>query len=516
MHKQHNHQPSSRHNSNLPRIHHQISPPMHRALAEDHGGEEGAVGATAHPRRAPEGEQVDTAVDANDLGLRADAPAFVPGTQSEPVANEPTPSTTSAPTKKKPKAKNAPPPPPKVTTKSVAPDIATRIHEDIAHNLYECPICTAELGRRSRVWNCGLCWTVFHLSCVKKWSKNEGAAAQDSARRQGEGDSTTPRAWRCPGCNLPQEVFPSNYTCWCEKEVDPRSLPGLPPHSCGQTCARQRKGCPHPCDATCHAGPCAPCTAMGPTQDCFCGRNSSTKRCQDTDYENGWSCGEICGDLLPCGEHTCPRPCHEGLCGDCEERVEARCYCGKVQTEMLCSSKDEEMDSHMLHDEDGEVEDWTGCFSCGDQCNRPFDCGVHFCQKGCHPQDVQPAHCPRTPFPTAWRPVERFYRVDIHATRSATPDLVGLVCAESPYLAVADATHLCQFATKVLLSTLSVFASARLACIVVVMRVLSAVVPANRRRLSVRLCGESSSLISAQVMKMWRPNISALGCVAAC
>lgn len=354
-------------------------------------------GRLTKPEQAPEGEQVDTAVDANDLGLRADAPAFVPGTQSEPVANEPTPSTTSAPTKKKPKAKNAPPPPPKVTTKSVAPDIATRIHEDIAHNLYECPICTAELGRRSRVWNCGLCWTVFHLSCVKKWSKNEGAAAQDSARRQGEGDPTTPRAWRCPGCNLPQEVFPSNYTCWCEKEVDPRSLPGLPPHSCGQTCARQRKGCPHPCDATCHAGPCAPCTAMGPTQDCFCGRNSSTKRCQDTDYENGWSCGEICGDLLPCGEHTCPRPCHEGLCGDCEERVEARCYCGKVQTEMLCSSKDEEMDSHMLHDEDGEVEDWTGCFSCGDQCNRPFDCGVHFCQKGCHPQDVQPAHCPRSP-----------------------------------------------------------------------------------------------------------------------
>ncbi|UCK59257.1 hypothetical protein AFCA_002079 [Aspergillus flavus] len=180
-------------------------------------------GRLTKPEQAPEGEQVDTAVDANDLGLRADAPAFVPGTQSEPVANEPTPSTTSAPAKKKPKAKNAPPPPPKVTTKSVAPDIATRIHEDIAHNLYECPICTAELGRRSRVWNCGLCWTVFHLSCVKKWSKNEGAAAQDSARRQGEGDPTTPRAWRCPGCNLPQEVFPSNYTC-CVKAVRIRAM----------------------------------------------------------------------------------------------------------------------------------------------------------------------------------------------------------------------------------------------------------------------------------------------------
>ncbi|KAL4996020.1 hypothetical protein BDV10DRAFT_173302 [Aspergillus recurvatus] len=191
-------------------------------------------------------------------------------------------------------------------------------------------------------------------------------------------------------------MFPSNYTCWCEKEIDPRPLPGLPPHSCGQTCSRKRKGCPHPCDSTCHAGPCKPCTAMGPTQDCFCGRNSSTKRCQDTDYENGWSCGEICGDLLPCGEHTCTRPCHEGLCGACEVKIDARCYCGKVETEMLCSSKDEELDSQVLK-EDGNIEEWTGSFSCGDVCSRPFDCGVHFCQQGCHPQDAEAAHCPRSP-----------------------------------------------------------------------------------------------------------------------
>ncbi|KAE8389764.1 hypothetical protein BDV23DRAFT_156856 [Aspergillus alliaceus] len=353
-------------------------------------------GRLTKPEQASGDDQAGTTVGSNDLELRADAPEFVPGTQPENVTSSAIP----AATKKKSKPKSTPPPPPKVTTKSVAPDIATRIHEDIAHNLYECPICTAELGKRSRVWSCGLCWTVFHLSCVKKWSKNEGAAAQDPTRRQGEGDTNTPRAWRCPGCNLAHEVFPSSYTCWCQKEVDPRSLPGLPPHSCGQTCARPRKGCPHPCDTTCHAGPCKPCTAMGPTQDCFCGRNSSTKRCQDTDYENGWSCGEICGDILPCGEHTCSRPCHEGFCGSCEVKIEARCYCGKVHTEMMCSSKDEEKDSQMLHGqcgEDSHVDEWTGCFSCGEQCNRPFDCGVHSCQQGCHPQDIHPAHCPRSP-----------------------------------------------------------------------------------------------------------------------
>lgn len=346
----------------------------------------------------PEGDAEDAEDADNNEGLRADAPTFVPGA---PTNGEGPSTPRDHESKGKSKAKSNPPPPrPKVTTKSVAPDIATRIHEDILHNLYECPICTSELGRRSRVWSCGLCWTVFHLSCVKKWSKNEGSAAQDAVRRQQEestGETNTPRAWRCPGCNLAQEVFPSSYSCWCEKEVDPRSLPGLPPHSCGQTCSRARKGCPHPCDSICHAGPCAPCTAMGPTQDCFCGMNSSTKRCQDTDYKKGWSCGEICGDLLPCGEHTCSRPCHEGLCGACDVKVEARCYCGDVQTEMLCSARDEEMESEKLRDDSGEVESWEGCFSCGELCNRPFDCGVHFCQKSCHPQDSQPAHCPTSP-----------------------------------------------------------------------------------------------------------------------
>lgn len=329
-----------------------------------------------------------------DASLRADAPDFVPGAPAN-SSQPPPPSVASAKGKGKAKAKPTPKPP-RVTTKSTADDIATRIHDDIAHNLYECPICTSELGRRSKVWSCELCWTVFHLSCIKKWSTNEGAAAQNNARQQGGDEPASPRAWRCPGCNLSHEVYPSTYSCWCEKEVDPRPFPGLPPHSCGQTCSRPRKGCPHPCDTTCHAGPCTPCTSMGPTQDCFCGRNSSTKRCQDTDYEQGWSCGEICGDLLPCGEHTCPLPCHEGLCGACEVTVEARCYCGKVRTDMLCSSKEDEMESQTVRD-DGSEEEWTGCFGCSGTCNRPFDCGVHFCQKDCHPQDSHPAHCPRSP-----------------------------------------------------------------------------------------------------------------------
>ncbi|KAJ5902244.1 hypothetical protein N7495_002772 [Penicillium taxi] len=333
------------------------------------------------------GEQLQGVEDSE--GLRGNAPSFVPGTSASNT--RPSPSESGAPSKGKGKSVTKPPPKsPK--TKSSAEDIATRTHEDIANNLYECPICTNELSRRTKIWSCELCWTVFHLSCIKKWSTNEGAAA---ARQPANSDAA--RAWRCPGCNLSHETFPSGYTCWCEKEVEPKPYPGLPPHSCGQTCSRARKGCPHPCDATCHAGPCAPCTAMGPTQDCYCGRNSSTNRCQTTDYENGWSCGEICGDLLPCGEHTCPLPCHEGLCGACEVKLTVSCYCGKEVSEMMCSSTEEKIQSQLFNEDDGSTREWEGRFSCKTSCNRPLDCGVHSCQKGCHSQHLHPAHCPRSP-----------------------------------------------------------------------------------------------------------------------
>ncbi|GFF69678.1 hypothetical protein IFM47457_02446 [Aspergillus lentulus] len=157
-------------------------------------------GRLSKPERASDEDQPD---DTGNLSLRADAPEFVPGAPTDGVVSNGITSTADSTTGKG-KSKHVQPRPPKVTTKSTAPDIATRIHEDIAHNLYECPICTSELGRRSRVWSCGLCWTVFHLSCVKKWSKNEGSAAQDAARRQAEGEPSAPRsrppsaAWPAP------------------------------------------------------------------------------------------------------------------------------------------------------------------------------------------------------------------------------------------------------------------------------------------------------------------------------
>ncbi|KAF2730570.1 hypothetical protein EJ04DRAFT_412866, partial [Polyplosphaeria fusca] len=321
--------------------------------------------------------------DSTASQLQADAPAFEPG---RPIA----PKSRRAPREKRPQL-----------PKSTAPDIATRTHEDIDNGHYECAICTEEMRRNSKAWSCRTCWTVFHLHCIKKWSTNEGSAA---ARQQAQdGELPPPRQWRCPGCNLPKDTLPTSFSCWCEKEQDPKPLSGLPPFSCGQTCARPRalpKKCPHPCPSICHAGPCPPCAQMGPTQFCFCGRKSITRRCVDTDYENGWSCGEACGELMPCGEHLCPRPCHEGLCGACEVRLPARCYCGQTQKDIMCCDRGfpvESSHSHIAADGSEAIEHWTGAFECPNTCGRAFDCGKHECEKPCHQQHASIPHCPRAP-----------------------------------------------------------------------------------------------------------------------
>jgi transcriptional repressor NF-X1 len=287
-------------------------------------------------------------------------------------------------------------------SKSSAPDIATRTHEDIANGIYECAICTSELGRNSKIWSCKTCWTVFHLSCIKKWSNNAGSAQQYAQQSQDEEISPT-RKWRCPGCNLPKDSLPTNYFCWCEKEIDPRPSFGTPPHSCGQTCGKPRifpRKCPHPCELICHAGPCLPCTRLGPAQSCFCKKESATRRCADTNYESGWSCKRVCGELMPCGKHTCRRECHDGPCGACEALVDGRCYCGKSRKSIICSQAKQRGRSQLVEIGDGGVKlttDWLGIFQCSEICRREFDCGKHFCEKECHPQDSNQAHCPRSP-----------------------------------------------------------------------------------------------------------------------
>lgn len=335
------------------------------------------------------GERLTTAdrVSTSTSSLHGDAPIFVPGQQHH------------ARSRRAQKTSHAPQPDLRHESnlKSTKPDIASRTHDDISNGVYECPICTIEVLKSSKIWSCKTCWTVFHLACVSTWARDHG-----STQSQQRSTEDQPRQWRCPGCNLPKDVLPTSYTCWCEKEADPRSISGLPPHSCGQTCGKQRllpKKCPHPCELLCHAGPCPPCTHMGPTRSCFCGKKSTARRCVDTNYAAGWSCEETCGDPMPCGEHTCQKSCHEGLCGACDVQVDCHCYCGKDRRSLFCHEREQSKGSQGLEEgeEASSVLKWDGCFECGVKCERMLDCGKHSCGKTCHSQDLGAGHCPRSP-----------------------------------------------------------------------------------------------------------------------
>ena len=181
--------------------------------------------------------------------LQADAPVFVPGQPHQARVATKHPSARNH-VKGKAGARRA------SIKKSQAQDIATRTHEDISNNAYECVICCDDITSHSKVWSCTKCWTVFHLGCIKKWATNEGSTL---SQQRNQDDALPPaRQWRCPGCNLPKESLPSTYSCWCGKDEDPRSISGIPPHSCGQTCAKPRvspQPCPHPSDRLFHSCP---------------------------------------------------------------------------------------------------------------------------------------------------------------------------------------------------------------------------------------------------------------------
>ncbi|KAI1425447.1 hypothetical protein F5Y12DRAFT_747538 [Xylaria sp. FL1777] len=379
--------------------------------------------------------ETETEDQRSEVSTRLDASAsvFVPG---QPFVR-PSPKLVNS----------APPRPARRLSKSSAPDLPTRIHEDISNGQYECVICTNEVLRNSRIWSCSICWTATHMSCVKKWFTNRTKPPEQ------EQEQPQQQVWRCPGCNSTMNDEPGVYHCWCGKEINPKSVAGLIPHGCGQTCSKPRGTCPHPCPLQCHAGPCPPCLLMGPSQPCFCGKNVSTKRCGETDYAKGWSCHEPCGDLLACGEHECQKECHSGLCGSCEALVLSHCYCGKERKDMPCDNLGDKLESYNYdpkrleegapgHEGEGLGDWFVGSFKCDRPCGRPFDCAKHRCQRACHPQDEDQAHCPFSPDVITHCPCGKTPISDITAPRESCLDPIpncDKACNKR-----LDCGHLCQ------------------------------------------------------------------------
>ncbi|KAK3884596.1 hypothetical protein Pcinc_011152 [Petrolisthes cinctipes] len=233
-----------------------------------------------------------------------------------------------------------------------------------------CLICIESVKRMHPIWNCGECYSSFHLHCIQKWAKDSlfqlSQAMEDATPME-----KAALKWCCPKCRgqYAQWSIPSRYVCFCGRHEDPEFDPWLPPHSCGDTCGRSLvPTCGHSCLLLCHPGPCPPCPKTV-TQACHCGQSAAkTVRCSAKE----WSCSKRCPNTLSCRAHPCPNTCHPAPCPSCSKQSKQPCVCG-ADTK-LC---------------DCAAPPWH----CEKVCGKPYRCGHHKCEKVCHTGDC--GDCPR-------------------------------------------------------------------------------------------------------------------------
>lgn len=170
---------------------------------------------------------------------------------------------------------------------------------------------------------------------------------------------------------------PFNSALNTGKMKDPESSRYVTPHTCNETCGKERsRGCPHLCNILCHPGPCPPCSAFV-MRSCDCGKTKRSVKCAGD--ATCFKCNEPCHRTLNCGSHECQSICHPGSCEPCAVMIEQRCHCKKEARTVRC----------------GSAESFVKTFSCDGICSRKLSCGVHTCGEICHPGPCN--ECPLMP-----------------------------------------------------------------------------------------------------------------------
>ncbi|CAG9859977.1 unnamed protein product [Phyllotreta striolata] len=191
-----------------------------------------------------------------------------------------------------------------------------RLVEMINRRKLECLVCCDKIKNTDKVWSCLLCYHIFHLKCVVEWAKS----------------SKIENGWRCPACQNVCSEVPTKYKCYCGKIVEPKHDPSIIPHSCGDMCLRESRKCKHKCNMQCHPGPCPECVIMV-SKSCGCGATTQMIKCC-TDVKI--VCNATCNKLLECGLHRCQQTCHPGECEPCKESLHQECYCSKEGRKVQC------------------------------------------------------------------------------------------------------------------------------------------------------------------------------------
>ncbi|GFQ90944.1 protein shuttle craft [Trichonephila clavata] len=185
----------------------------------------------------------------------------------------------------------------------------------------ECLVCCEQIRVKDQIWHCLSCFHVFHLRCIRKWARSPAASGPD-------------KDWRCPACQSLNSTVPFDYYCFCGACKNPDVNYHLTPHSCGEICGRTRPDCTHRCKELCHPGPCPPCAVIV-QKACSCGKTVKALPCKH-DIEE--TCNSVCEKVLNCGAHICKAKCHPGECEPCEEQIDQECYCKKSKRTVTCDS----------------------------------------------------------------------------------------------------------------------------------------------------------------------------------
>ena len=192
------------------------------------------------------------------------------------------------------------------------------------------------------------------------------------------------RPARCP--HSPTEIT----RCPCGKrriassstiDTDPTAFPPRshctsPIPTCSSSCDKLHLNCGHPCVATCHIGPCPPCS-VSIVRPCRCGTTTKAARCyelrpSDGDGDSGDNspedseilCGKPCTVLRACGRHQCRRLC-----------------CPLASLASVAGKKGKK---RVNGSEQGVGEERGGLHECDLICGKTLSCGNHKCEERDH------------------------------------------------------------------------------------------------------------------------------------
>jgi len=174
-------------------------------------------------------------------------------------------------------------------------------------------------------------------------------------------------------------------------------------YSCQEPCEKKLSCHEHSCSKPCHPAsePCQSCVRLPVFPGrCACARHTEAslrderkakmrrgERVPSVTNSVSWnrdkctdplpSCGEVCGRLLSCGMHTCPKICHDSPCGPCEQKVEVACRCGRSEVSLPCAD-------YVARQASPQPQPVT----CERLCKRQMSCRRHKCNVTCCPFDI--------------------------------------------------------------------------------------------------------------------------------